>query len=226
VNRYREAIARRALSEPIQYITGEREFYGLRFAVTPDVLIPRPETEHLVEAAIERIPPNAPFYITDVGTGSGAIAIALAVARPLATITAIDSSPIALQVAKENAVAHGVGDRITFRESDLLANVGQSECDLVVSNPPYIANGERETLDAEVRDYEPASALFAGPTGLEVYERLIPQAATALQPGGWLIMEIGAGQQFQLTQLLKDWRNVGFEPDLQGIPRVVLAQRP
>jgi release factor glutamine methyltransferase len=224
-NRYREAIARRVLSEPVQYITGEREFYGLRFAVTPGVLIPRPETEHLVEAALERIPPNTPFRIADVGTGSGAIAIALAVARPLAKITATDISPVALQVAKENAAAHGVADRVTFRESDLLDNVVPSEYDLVVSNPPYIADGEREILDVEVRDYEPARALFAGPTGLEIYERLIPQASHVLQPGGWLIMEIGAGQHLQLSRLLKDWSNISFVPDLQGIPRVVLAQR-
>ena len=224
-NRYREAIARRVLSEPVQYITGEREFYGLRFAVTPGVLIPRPETEHLVEAAIERIPPNAPFRIADIGTGSGAIAVALAVARPLAKITAIDISPVALQVARENAAAHGVADRVNFRESDLLANADPNEYDMVVSNPPYIADGERETLNTEVRDYEPSQALFAGSTGLEIYERLIPQASHVLQPGGWLIMEIGAGQQLQLAQLLKDWSNVGFVPDLQGIPRVVLAQR-
>ncbi len=222
---YHQLIARRERFEPLQYITGEREFYGLRFAVTPDVLIPRPETEHLVEAALERIPLNARFHVVDVGTGSGAIAVALAVARPLAEITAIDISPAALKVASGNAAAHGVADRVGFQDCDLLDNVGPSEYDMIVSNPPYIANGERENLDAEVKDYEPAPALFAGPTGLEVYERLIPQAATALRPRGWLIMEIGAGQRLQLSQLLKNWSSVSFVPDLQGIPRVVLAQR-
>jgi release factor glutamine methyltransferase len=224
-NRYREAIARRAHSEPVQYITGEREFYGLRFAVTPGVLIPRPETEHLVEAALERIPPNAPFRIADVGTGSGAIAIALAVARPLAKITAIDISPAALRVATQNASAHGVAERIEFVEADLLDGIAARSFDIVVSNPPYIADGERETLDAEVKDYEPANALFAGPIGLEIYERLIPQASHVLQPGAWLLMEVGAGQQLQLSRLLKGWSNIGFVPDLQGIPRVVLAER-
>jgi release factor glutamine methyltransferase len=222
--RYRELIARRALSEPIQYITGEREFYGLRFVVTPDVLIPRPETEHLVEAALERIPSQAPFRIADVGAGSGAIAVALAVARPLAKITAIDISPAALKIAAENANAHGVAGRVSFREADLLGNI-DDEYDIVVSNPPYIADGEREALDPQVRDYEPSEALFAGPTGLEIYERLIPQASHVLRLGGWLLMEIGAGQQLQLSRLLKDWPNVSFVPDLQGIPRVVLAQR-
>ena len=225
VNRYRQAIARRALSEPVQYITGEREFYGLRFTVTPDVLIPRPETEHLIEAALERVPPNAPFRIADVGAGSGAIAIALAVARPMASVVAVDISPAALKIARQNASAHGVAARIEFVEADLLDGIAARSFDMVVSNPPYIADGERETLDAEVKDYEPATALFAGPTGLEIYERLIPQAATALRPGGWLLMEIGAGQQLQLAQLLKDWSNVGLVPDLQGIPRVILAQR-
>jgi release factor glutamine methyltransferase len=222
---YHELIARRERFEPLQYITGEREFYGLRFTVTPEVLIPRPETEHLVEAALERIPLNAPFHIADIGTGSGAIAVTLAVARPLAKITAIDISPAALKVASENAAAHGVTHSVRFEESDLLDGIAPPNFDMVVSNPPYIADGERETLDAEVRGYEPATALFAGPTGLEVYERLIPQAATALRPGGWLIMEIGPGQQWQLTQLLKDWSKVSFVADLQGIPRVALAQR-
>ncbi len=222
--KYRELIARRERSEPIQYITGEREFYGLRFVVTSDVLIPRPETEHLVEAALVRIPPDAPFHIADVGTGSGAIAVALAVARPLAKVTAIDISSAALQIAKENASAHQVAELIEFLEANLLEGVAASSFDMVVSNPPYIANGERETLDAEVREFEPATALFAGPTGVEIYERLVPQAANALRPGGWLLLEIGAGQQLQLSQLLKDWSNVSFVPDLQGIPRVALAQ--
>ena len=222
---YLQLIVRRERSEPIQYITGEREFYGLTFVVTPDVLIPRPETEHLVEAALERIPPNTPFHIADVGTGSGAIAVALAVARPLAKLTAIDISPEALRIAKQNASAHQVDERLDFVEANLFAGAAASSIDMIVSNPPYIANGERATLDAEVREFEPATALFAGPTGLEIYERLIPQAANALKPGGWLLMEIGAGQQLQLSQLLKGWSSVSFVPDLQGIPRVAVAQR-
>jgi release factor glutamine methyltransferase len=223
--KYRELIGRRERSEPIQYITGEREFYGLRLVVTPGVLIPRPETEHLVEAALERIPLDVPVRIVDVGTGSGAIAIALAVARPLLKILATDISAAALEIAKSNAAAHGVNERVQFCESDLLAGLEHGRLDMVVSNPPYIASRELDTLDVEVRDYEPATALFAGPTGVEIYERLIPQAANALRPGGWLIMEIGAGQQLQLSRLLNDWSQVSFVPDLQGIPRVVLAQR-
>jgi release factor glutamine methyltransferase len=226
LNRYRQFIARRRRHEPIQYITGERDFYGLTFKVTPDVLIPRPETEHLVEAALERIPADTPSRIVDVGTGSGAIAIALAVARPLLKILATDISTAALETAKSNAAAHGVNERVRFCESDLLAGLEQGRLDMVVSNPPYIASGERETLDAEVREFEPATALFAGPTGVEIYERLIPQAANALKQEGWLLMEIGAGQQLQLSQLLKDWSNVSFIPDLQGISRVAVAQRP
>jgi release factor glutamine methyltransferase len=224
--KYRGLVARRERSEPIQYITGEREFYGLRFTVTPDVLIPRPETEHLVEAALERIPLVTPWRIADVGTGSGAIAVALAVARPSARITAVDISPAALQIAKQNASAHQVAERIDFAEAYLLDGIKASSLDMVLSNPPYIASGERETLDAEVREFEPATALFAGPTGVEIYERLIPQAGNVLRPNGWLLMEIGAGQQSQLSLLLKDWIKVSFLPDLQGIPRVALAQRP
>jgi release factor glutamine methyltransferase len=225
-NKYRELLNRRKRHEPIQYITGEREFYGLRFVVTPDVLIPRPETEHLVEAALDRIPPDAPFRLADVGTGSGAIAVALAVARPAAKIIAVDISPAALQIARQNASAHKVAERIQFIEANLLDGFAASSFDMIVSNPPYIASGERETLDAEVREFEPATALFAGPTGVEVYERLIPQVANALRPSGWLLLEIGAGQQLQLSQLLKGWSQISFIPDLQGIPRVALAQKP
>lgn len=223
---YRRLVARRIAAEPIQYITGEREFYGLRFTVTPDVLIPRPETEHLVEAALERISEDSPFRIADVGTGSGAIAVSLAVARPLATITALDISRAALIVAESNAATHEVADRIEFREADLLAGIADHSFDMVVSNPPYIADGERDTLEVEVREYEPAGALFAGSTGLEIYRRLIPQAARVLRPGGWLLMEMGVGQQLQLRQLLEGWQEISVLPDLQGIARVVIARAP
>jgi release factor glutamine methyltransferase len=223
-NRYMEAIARRKLSEPIQYITGEREFYGLRFTVTRDVLIPRPETEHLVEAALERIPVDSPMRIADVGTGSGAIAVALAHSRPRAEVTALDISPAALKIAESNAAAHNVA--IRFRESDLLEAVQHEQFDIIVSNPPYIADSERDSLNTEVREYEPAKALFAGPTGLEIYRQLIPQAAKALVSGGWQLMEIGAGQDSQLRKLLEGWQEVNFLPDLQGILRVAIARRP
>lgn len=223
--RYQAVLARRRQSEPIQYITGHREFYGLTFKVTPEVLIPRPETEHLVEAALARIPLDRPFQIADIGTGSGAIAIALAVNRPFARVVALDISPSALDVSKKNAADHKVADRVRLLKSDLLDAVGDEQFDMIVSNPPYIADADREALAAEVRDYEPATALFAGPTGLEVYERLIPQAAEHLRENGWLLLEIGAGQQLQLRQFLNGWTEVGFVDDLQGIPRVAIARR-
>src|SRR5271165_368221 len=220
---YEGWLKRRARHEPIQYITSEQEFFGLKFRVSPDVLIPRPETEHLVEAALARVDRGRPFRIADIGTGSGAIAVALAHALPLAHITALDISPAALAVARSNAEIYSVLDRIRFCESDLLEAVAGESFDMIVSNPPYVA--EDEVLDPQVRDYEPASALFAGAAGLDVYRRLIPQAQTALEPRGWLLLEIGHGQREALAQLLSGWNSVSFIADLQGIPRVACAQR-
>jgi release factor glutamine methyltransferase len=216
-------VARRAHQEPVQYILGETEFYGLTLRVTPDVLIPRPETEHLV-AALEQLSLDAVMRICDVGTGSGAIAVALAHALPRAEVTAVDISVAALAVAKENAAQHGVAGRIRFVQSDLLSAVRGEKFDVVVSNPPYVRDDE--VLEAQVLEFEPRGALFAGPTGLEVYERLIPQAREALNPGGWLLMEIGHGQRDALADLLRDWDGVEFVPDLQGILRVAIAQLP
>jgi release factor glutamine methyltransferase len=218
-------LRRRAMHEPIQYILGEQEFFGLTFAVTPDVLIPRPETEHLVEALLARVPGDGTLSIADVGTGSGAIAVALAHALPQAQITALDISCAALSVARRNAETHHVGDRVRFLESDLLSAMGHDRFDAIVSNPPYISEADRASLEAQVREYEPAGALFAGPSGLEVYERLIPEAHRALKPGGWLLMEIGQGQRDALAALLSGWNDVSFIDDLQGIPRVACAQR-
>ena len=217
-------LKRRLASEPVQYLTGEQEFFGLLFAVSPDVLIPRPETEHLVEAVLARFDPGASPRIVDVGTGSGAIAVAIAHARTRSRVMAVDLSLAALEVARRNAERHEVVDRVTLRQADLLAEAGSAEFDVVVSNPPYIANGEK--LEPQVADYEPRSALYAGPTGLEIYERLIPQAIQVLKPQGWLMMEIGYGQQPALEDLLGGWSELSFVPDLQGIPRVVQAQRP
>ena len=217
-------LTRRLACEPMQYILGSQEFYGLSFAVSPNVLIPRPETEHLVEAALEHIPRQNEAQILDVGTGSGAIAVALAHALPLARITAVDVSPAALAIALSNAMRHKVDQRIRFQQSDLLAGLGGAQFDVVVSNPPYIAEGD--VLDTQVSAYEPHAALFAGPTGLEMYQRLIPQARRALRTGGWLMLEIGFGQQPALRSLLSGWRSVRFVNDLQGIPRVALAQAP
>jgi release factor glutamine methyltransferase len=215
-------LKRRLASEPMQYITGSQEFFGLLFDVTPAVLIPRPETEHLVEAALEHIGGEA-VRIVDVGTGSGAIAVSLAHARPLAQVTAVDLSPAALEVARRNAQRHGVLDRLTFLQSNLLTAVEGPDFDMVVSNPPYIAEGE--VLEPQVSNYEPHPALYAGPTGLEVYERLIPEAHKVLKPGGWLLLEIGFGQQPAVEALLRGWRSVSVVHDLQGIPRVVQAMK-
>src|SRR5580658_3690492 len=174
---YGRYLHERMKGKPTQYITGRQEFYGLRFRVTPDVLIPRPETEHLVEALLARVPHYAALRVADVGTGSGAIAVALAHVLPQAQVTALDISPAALAVARRNAEDHGVEARMRFVASDLLSAVRGERFDAVVSNPPYIA--ESEVLEAQVRDYEPHTALFAGATGLEVYARLIPQAREA-----------------------------------------------
>jgi release factor glutamine methyltransferase len=221
---YEQWLGRRAKHEPVQYITGEQEFYGLTLRVTPAVLIPRPETEHLVEALLQRVARDTSLRIADIGTGSGAIAIALANALPRATVTALDVSAPALQIAHENAERHKVADRIRFLESDLLSAVAHEKFDVIVSNPPYIP--ESEILEPQVRDYEPYAALYAGPSGLDIYQRLIPQAWHALKPQGWLLMEIGHGQRDALAKLLSDWNEVKLTLDLQQIPRVAIARRP
>jgi release factor glutamine methyltransferase len=222
---YLELIERRLSGEPIQYILGEQEFYGLRFRVTRDVLIPRPETEHLVEKAIALAARYAAPRIVDVGTGSGAIAVTLAHELPRATVTAIDLSAPALAIAQENARRNEVDVR--FLRGDLLAPVAEAGFDIVVSNPPYVASGDRTTLAVEVREYEPALALFAGDDGLDVYRRLIPAAFRALTPGGVLGLEIGYGQAAAIEALLADagFTEIEFTPDLQGIARVACGLR-
>jgi release factor glutamine methyltransferase len=255
----RALTTRRAAHEPLQYLTGTQEFFGLALHVTPAVLIPRPETEHLVEAVLawartqsESNPPDAassrPLQIADVGTGSGAIALALAANLPHADITAIDLSPAALAVARHNADRLGLASRIHFLEADLLqpftgnthdsasldVRAPQRTCslgwDAVVSNPPYVAQADAPTLAPEVRGHEPHLALFAGHDGLAVYRHLIPQAFNALRPGGLLALEIGFGQRDPLAHLLAHpdhpWHNVRFIDDYASIPRVVLATRP
>jgi release factor glutamine methyltransferase len=226
LQRFQRSLSRRELHEPIQYITGEVEFYGLSLFVDSRVLIPRPETEHLVESVLERTAIDAPLRIVDVGTGSGAIAIAIATHRSHTRITALDISQDALDLATPNAKNHGVADRIRFLASDLLSAVEKEQFDVVVSNPPYIANGDGPSLSRQVREHEPAVALYAGDSGLEIYERLIPQTSRILKPGGWLALEIGFGQQDALSRLLAEWDEVSFIPDLQGIPRVACARLP
>jgi release factor glutamine methyltransferase len=222
---YRAAIARRATGEPVQYIAGSQEFWGLQFHVTPAVLIPRPETEHLVEAVLAKVARDASVRIADIGTGSGAIAIALATELPQARLLATDISDAALQVARGNAEKHGVADRVQFVCCNLLPDGTEGEFDVVASNPPYVAEADRDSLAREVKDFEPSSALFAGPDGLTIYRRLIPVAYQALKPGGWLALEMGAGQRTALDAVLTDWKQVECFRDLQGIERVLVAQR-
>ena len=228
-----DAIERRLAGEPIQYITGEAEFYGLSFHVDRDVLIPRPETELLVEKAIElagklrQSSATSSPRIVDIGAGSGAIAVALAHELPFAQIAASEISAAALVVARANAARHAVADRIRFLEGDLLAPVAGEQFDLIVSNPPYVPEGDRATLDVEVRNYEPAQALFAGGDGLAIYRRLLPESFQALAPGGVLLLEIGYGQQQAVQSLLEKegFAEIEFFADFQAIPRVAVAQR-
>ena len=224
---YHTVIERRRIGEPIQYILGEAEFYGLPFRVTRDVLIPRPETEHAVEKVLELAARFAAPRIVDVGTGSGAIAVAVASKLPAAVVTGVDLSPAALGIARENAERNGVAGGIRFLEGDLLEPVAGERFEIVVSNPPYVAERDRETLAIEVREHEPELALFAGGDGLEAYRGLIPQALAALVPGGWLVLEIGCGQDAAVRGLLTEsgYADVSFTADLQGIPRVISARR-
>lgn len=242
--RYDEAIAQRASGYPAQYITGHQEFWGLDFIVTPAVLIPRPETEHVIETVLEligsdpsfrteesdlRVDPNdlkrARVKIIDVGTGSGAIAIALATELPNADVYAVDLSPDALDVARANA-ARLEAERIQFAQSDVLASVHRDgSFDLVVSNPPYVGFNEADKVQDVVKKFEPQMAVFAGDEGLDVIRRLIPQAHEALRKGGWLLVEIGFSMNAAVTALLEGWHDVHTVPDLAGIPRVVVARK-
>ena len=224
---YERLIARRLMHEPIQYITGVQEFFGLPLRVTPAVLIPRPETEHLVEAVLTEVDRSLQSKIVDIGTGSGAIAIALANHLPSAHIIATDISPAALEIASENAACNRVSDRIRFVESDLLEALSvEAPFDAVVSNPPYVAFAEGKDMHPQVREFEPAAALFATGNGLDVYRRLIPQAYAALRPNGLLALEIGHGQRESVAKLLSGWNDVRFAADLQQISRVALARKP
>jgi release factor glutamine methyltransferase len=224
---YIALLERRFKGEPMQYVLGETEFYRLPFRVTRDVLIPRPETEHAVEKVLELAAKFSNPRIVDVGTGSGAIAVALAHELPEAVVTATDFSAPALNVARANARRNNVAERVRFLEGDLLEPVAGEQFDIVISNPPYVAEGDRESLAVEVRDYEPEQALFAGADGLDVFRRLIPQAFYALAPGGYLVLEIGHGQEPPVGALLGEagFESVEFSDDLQGIARVACAQR-
>jgi release factor glutamine methyltransferase len=236
---YFSLIERRAAGIPTQHLTGKQEFWGLEFEVTPDVLIPRPETEHVVEVALDRLAlrdlrtrktqdlSGEGLLIADIGTGTGCIAIALAKEFPAAQICALDISPAALAVAQRNASKLGYSDRITFLELNLLGNVPTALFDLIVSNPPYIGRREAPALAREVRDHEPAIALFGGEEGYELYADLIAQSAAHLKPGGILVLELGHDSLSAVQPLLEpsDWVNVGVTKDLAGIQRVIAAEK-
>jgi release factor glutamine methyltransferase len=228
--RYEETLNQRAQGIPAQYITGHQEFWGLDLIVTPAVLIPRPETEHLIETVLlsngdRASSPGRPTRIVDVGTGSGCIALALAKELPRAEIHATDISSAALEVARANAARHHLENQIHFHQTDLLQSLEGGTFDFVVSNPPYVGESEQDQVQLEVRKFEPRSAVFAGPTGLEVIERLIPQAQAALKPGGWLVIEISGTIAERVKALLGGWAGVQITNDLQGIPRVASAQK-
>jgi release factor glutamine methyltransferase len=255
--KFRELIKQRAAGKPVAYLVGHREFFSLPFAVTPDVLIPRPDTELLVVRALDIAKPQPrvndppeqpetddapeaptpkptpappkPIAIADVGTGSGILAVTLAKHLPGASVTMIDVSPAALAVAQQNADRNGVSDRIEAIESDLFAAVpAERKFDMIVSNPPYITSEEMQQLAVDVRRYEPTLALDGGPQGTDAIERLIPQAAERLRPGGWLLMEISPTIVGRVEQLLEADPRLELKPtqkDLAGLARVVQARR-
>jgi release factor glutamine methyltransferase len=235
-SRYDEALTQRAKGVPAQYITGHQEFWGLDLIVSPAVLIPRPETEHLIETLLPLARPMKRPIIVDVGTGSGAIALALAKELPNAEIHATDISPAALEIAEANAArlqlefrtinGHEPERRIHFHDTDLLRGIPTNTFDFVVSNPPYVGESEEDTVQLEVRKFEPRTAVFAGPTGLEVIEKLIPAAHAALKPEGYLVMEISGTIAESVRSLLQGWEDITLTNDLQGIPRVALARKP
>jgi len=226
--RYDEVLAQRATGMPSQYITGHQEFWGLDFVVTPAVLIPRPETEHLVETVLELARGIARPKLVDVGTGSGCVALALAHELKSAAVYAVDVSADALEIAGANAARLRLDGRVHFTQSNVLeALAGVHDFDFVVSNPPYVGFGEADKVQKSVRDFEPRVAVFAGEQGLDVIGALIEQAHRALKPGGWLAMEIGYSMRDAAVNLLSPtmWEDVRVVPDLQGIPRVVAARK-
>jgi release factor glutamine methyltransferase len=226
-DRFREAVGRRAEGEPLQYITGVQDFYGREFRVTPDVLIPRPETELLVEAALQVVEGISAPLICDIGTGSGCIAVTLLCERSDARAVAVDISEPALAVATQNAHRHGVSGRIALRISNCFHGLEPTLFDLVVSNPPYVSSNALPGLQREVRDHEPLVALSPGEDGLNIIRRLLQDAPAFLNPNGRLIMEIGFDQGERVQSLIdaQVWRLVEIRPDLQHIPRIVVLQR-
>lgn len=236
---FRALVKRRAEGTPVAYLLGRREFYSLSFRVSSDVLIPRPETEFVVVGLLDLVKQRAKergeaaareeLAIADVGTGSGILAVCAAKYVPTATVTAIDISPAALAVAKSNAADHGVSERIEFALSDLFAAIDSSrQFDVIVSNPPYVSESELAAASRDVRDYEPHLALVAGARGAEVIERLVPEAAARLRPGGWLLMEISPMIEPAVREIVAGDARLEFVAtvkDLAGLARVVKARR-
>jgi release factor glutamine methyltransferase len=223
--RYEQALTQRATGIPAQYITGHQEFWGMDFIVTPAVLIPRPETEHLIETVLPLARQLAGPRIVDVGTGSGCIALALAKELRNAQIHATDISPAALEVAQSNAFRLQLQDRVQFQQADLLNGFEPTSIDFVVSNPPYVGRSEQDQVQLEVRKFEPPQAVFAGETGIEIIAQLVPQAWTVLKPGGWLVVEI-SGTIVKLVEAeLDGWGEVSIKKDLQRISRVAAARK-
>jgi release factor glutamine methyltransferase len=242
--RFMSLLTRRAAGEPTQYLTGKQEFWGLEFEVTPDVLIPRPETEHVIEVALDRLAlreiragrkqtlSGEGLRIADIGTGSGCIAISLAKDLPGARLVATDISAEALTVAQRNAARHNFADQIEFIHANLLEGISSSAAaaprfDLIASNPPYIGRREGPTLQREVRDHEPEVALYGGEEGYELYAALVTQAAAHLVAGGIVVFELGHDSLPAVQPLFEtpDWTHVGVTNDLAGIPRVIAAER-
>src|SRR5580692_4812226 len=214
---YGRYLHQRLQGKPTQYITGRQEFYGREFRVTPDVLIPRPETEHLVEAALTRIKPGD--AVLDVGTGSGAIAITIALETG-AQVYATDISTAALRIAAENA--RKLQAPVTFLAADLVSCFADGSFDLIASNPPYVPKTDHPALQREVRDYEPHVALFGGPSGLEIYQRLIPETRRVLRPEGRLLLELGYNSLDPVRAMLESaWSEISTHHDLAGLPRVL-----
>jgi release factor glutamine methyltransferase len=236
---YAAVLSKRASGVPTQHLTGKQEFWGLEFEVTPEVLIPRPETEHLIEVALDRLAvreiragrhqrlTGENVTLVDIGTGSGCIAITLAKELPHAKVYATEISKPALEVARHNAKRHGVSERIQFLQCSLMDALSRVSFDLIISNPPYVSEREADSLPVEVREHEPHVALFGGEEGYELYGELIPQATQRLKPGGLLVLELGYNSLAAVEPLLDraDWHNVGVTNDLAGIARVISAER-
>jgi release factor glutamine methyltransferase len=231
--KFRDSVRQRAQGKPVAYLLGQREFYSMAFQVTPDVLIPRPETEFVILAMLDVLKPllngEETLEIGDIGTGSGILAVCAAKLVANAQITAVDISPAALEVARGNAQQHGVSDRIDFREGDLLTPLEAAEkYHLIMSNPPYVSEQEYAELSREVRDYEPRQALLAGATGTEVIARLVADAPRYLRPGGWLVLEISPMIAQQVTRIVEEsseFEKAQMRKDLAGQIRVLVARR-